>query len=972
MKRFQNRHIAPLIIWIGLILIALFTFPNTSQIVREKGQISIPSSMQSSVADQIQKKANDGKNVRSIIAVFNNKNGEISSQQSSQIKNIAADLKNDQKVKVTKVTAPSDNSAAKKQLVSKDKTTQLLMIEVSAKNKVQHQAKVISQQIKINGLRTYVTGPDVLTDDFATQTQEGLKKTEIIAAIFIFFVLIAVFRSLLIPFISLATVGISYLLSLNIVMNLAKMYNFPISNFTQVFMVVVLFGIGTDYNILLYNRFKEEIQKNVEKREATKIARKDAGRTILYSGSSVLIGFTALALAKFNFYRSGFGVAVGVAVLLLVLLTLNPFFMSTLGGSLFWPSRNLAAHDTSKIWGFLSKNAMKHSIIMVAILILAALPLLFLGGQKLNFNDSVELPSSVPSKAGYNVIQEHFPAGMSGPTTIYIESNKPLDSQHSLSDIDDLTSYLKKEPGVKSVSSVTQPSGSKEKKLYLNYQLQQLTSGLNQSNQGIKKIQTGLASANQQLAASNSAQQVAQVQKLSAGAQQVSSGANQLQSGIARYTAGVSQLSGGASRLSAGTAGLSTNVSRLAAGSNQLTQGIRQLQTQTQRIPTLAQPVAGLAAGSTSLSSGLSQMGSQSYPLTSGISSLQSGASQLAANGSSLNSGAASLASGSSQVSSGVAQVQSQVVALQAQSKKLQAGLNSANKGMSKIYAGNGKVKNYLLQMQNSYLGNTFYIPQAVISSSTFQPAMNAYLSGDHKIASITVILKSDPSTTKAANQIRMISRDLQAKVKDTSLSNAKVAIGGQSSRISDLENLANGDFFRTVVIMLLGIGLALMVVTRSIIQALTIIGTLIVTYFGSLQITRLISTVLIGQHMLTWNTPFFSFIMLIALGVDYSIFLMMRYRNSVKEIPDQRRRIVDAATHIGTVVVSAAIILGGTFAALIPSDVLTLIQVATAVIVGLIILVFALPIVMPLMVKWTYPYVTDKMYQNSVSKNKE
>ncbi len=65
-----------------------------------------------------------------------------------------------------------------------------------------------------------------------------------------------------------------------------------------------------------------------------------AGKTILYSGSSILIGFSALGLAKFSIYQSAVGVAVGVAVLLVVLLTLNPFFMAVLGKKLFWPVKN--------------------------------------------------------------------------------------------------------------------------------------------------------------------------------------------------------------------------------------------------------------------------------------------------------------------------------------------------------------------------------------------------------------------------------------------------------------------------------------------------------------------------------------------------------------------------------------------------------------------------------------------------------
>lgn len=102
---------------------------------------------------------------------------------------------------------------------------------------------------------------------------------------------------------------------------------------------------------------------------------------------------------------------------------------------------------------------------------------------------------------------------------------------------------------------------------------------------------------------------------------------------------------------------------------------------------------------------------------------------------------------------------------------------------------------------------------------------------------------------------------------------------------------------------------------------------------------------------------------MLIALGTDYSIFLMMRYRDDASIIQDVRKRIINSSALIGTTVISAAIILGGTFAALMPSGVTTLIQVALAVIVGLILLVFMLPTIMPIMVKFTYPYVHDRMY---------
>jgi RND superfamily putative drug exporter len=149
---------------------------------------------------------------------------------------------------------------------------------------------------------------------------------------------------------------------------------------------------------------------------------------------------------------------------------------------------------------------------------------------------------------------------------------------------------------------------------------------------------------------------------------------------------------------------------------------------------------------------------------------------------------------------------------------------------------------------------------------------------------------------------------------------------------------------------MLIGIAFVLTIITRSLWNSLFIVGSLVLVYFSSLGISELISTHLLHADLLSWNVPFFSFIMIVALGVDYSIFLMMRYN---EQKGGMGARIVEASKHIGGVVLSAALILGGTFAALIPSGVLTLIQVATVVIVALILLsIIAMPVLLPALMK--------------------
>ena len=69
-------------------------------------------------------------------------------------------------------------------------------------------------------VKTYLTGSDLIAGDFLKSSQEGVKKTEVISIIFILVVLILVFRSPVVPIVSLLTVGISYLVSMGIIAQL--------------------------------------------------------------------------------------------------------------------------------------------------------------------------------------------------------------------------------------------------------------------------------------------------------------------------------------------------------------------------------------------------------------------------------------------------------------------------------------------------------------------------------------------------------------------------------------------------------------------------------------------------------------------------------------------------------------------------------------------------------------------------------
>lgn len=1039
MKKLLKNHLGALIAWVLILVISLVALPNVDSLTRAHSEISLPSNVESEAAKLIKNEwGNKKKNTYEVAVVFNKKSGKLTETDQGNIEaSIDRLTSNQKKYGIKDYLAPQNNIATKKLLKSKDGTTWVMQMNIAKSHgSISQVYDEINKVVKTSGVRTYVTGADVLNNDFTSSIQEGIKKTELITVVFIFIVLIIVFRSPVVPLVSLLTVGVSFLVSFSIVANLVNQVNFPFSNFTQVFMVIVLFGIGTDYNILLYNHFKEYLGNGLGVAEATKDSIKKAGRTILYSGSSILIGFSALGLANFSVYRSASGVAVGVLVLLIVLLTLNPFFMATLGKKMFWPSKEFAGEKPSKMWHGISSATLKRPVVFLAAVAVVVAPFFVTYSNVLNYDDTAEISDSVPSKQGLNLVQKHFSEGMAMPSYLYIKSDHTLDNEKDLKLIDELTRKLRNSEGVDKVMSATEPYNEKIKLLYVKKQLKSVTDGIAKLEKGVGKLTKGseqVTSGAKKLA--NGADQLDEgtgtlsdeAKDLYTGTQTLTNGAKDLTANMNTLVAGLDQLK---SQLSENASSLNADqLDQLSSGLTDLNSGLQSLQGQVGSLQTgLTNAKTGLTTARTgfgtasaaagSLASSISKVSDPTLKaelqkeletLNSGLGTVGSGLTTARTAATNMNSAASgiqsatgSLGSGTSAVSTAdlsteVQQLQAAVDALATGAHKLYTGSNSLYSGLSKGMAGalalsqgadklqsgtsqlssgasklaentpaitsgltavnNGLVSagSYLNGLRKSKASDTFYVPSYVLKhNADLQKSLKVFLSPDKKSAMIIIILDSNPSSESAAEHSQALSAMARKSLKGTDLGKAEVEMGGQSSTIEDTKNTASGDFTRTMAIMLIGIGIALIFVTRSLLQPIYILGTLLLAYISSLSITRWVVSGVMGRSTLAWNVPFFTFIMLIALGVDYSIFVMMRYRDSDPHaLPSAR--ILEACTVIGTVVISAAVILGGTFAALIPSGVPTLIEVAIGVIIGLAILVFLMPINLSASTKLTY-----------------
>ncbi|MBS4197185.1 MMPL family transporter [Lederbergia citri] len=1012
---------AILAIWIIFAVVLLMNSPNMANLIREKGQLEVADGYPSKVASEIAAKhSSKEKGTSAFIVVFH----DDKKFSDSQLSNIEATMKNleanKSKLGISNITTHFDDDELKDQLISKNKNTIIALLDVKMGDK---EIRVVREQldkaIKTKNVDTYMTGNALITEDVIISSEKGLAKTEVITVIFIMVILLLVFRSAVAPFIPLLTVGMTYLVSQTIVAFLVDKLNFPVSNFTQTFMVAVLFGIGTDYCILLLSRYKEELSNGQDIQSAIVTTYKTAGKTVIFSALAVMIGFASIGFATFKLYQSAVGVAVGVFVLMIALFTIVPFFMATLKKVLFWPVKKNISHSESKLWGWMGNLAITRPLIALGIVAMFTVPLLVSYDGDLSFNSLDEIGENYDSVKGFNLVADNFGPGEIMPIQVILENDDSMKTKDYVTLIESISQKLENLDDVSKVRSVTRPTGDKIEDLYVKNQADKLGKGIGEGTEGIATIKDGLNEAATSIKDSKPEIEKATsgIGELNTGTKKLQSGVGELQTALSAIENGIRQGTTGAGDLKKGAVEASKKAREVQAGTAQLLKGYEQAQaglvkliSEYEKVPPLLQGTqntimslqepltklvqnhpeiqddpnlakiqaimgeaakqAAIANGTVSalneelqkVNAGLKEANSNLAKITSGLGEFSKGLDQIAAGLEKLESGLGqatngqhqvvkqipSIASGLGEIAKGQEQLKTGFGDMGGQLDELSDGLTQSSDGLGKIEDGFGEAESYLTKLasETDLQQSGIYIPDELLTDKEFQRVFDIYMSKDGKMTTMDVVLDSNPYSKQSMNKISEVEKTVKDATKNTKLEQANIGIGGVTSINHDLESMSNSDYTKTVMFMMIGIVLILIILLRSLVMPVYIIASLLLTYYSSIAMTEVIFVNILGYPGINWVTPFFGFVILIALGVDYSIFLMDRF-SEYKEL-DVKTGIMIAMKNMGTVIMSAAVILAGTFAAMLPSGVLSMLQIATLVLSGL--LFYAL-IILPLFV---------------------
>ncbi|HEY4308278.1 MAG TPA: MMPL family transporter [Pirellulales bacterium] len=491
---FVARHwLAIIVVWAALVPTVRWIAPAWDAVTNDGDLAYLPARMTTVRAEHLMEQAFPHNRAKSqFVVVFERESG-LTPQDRATVEHVAAWFsgENDHELPVISVVTPKSEVVGRR-LVSPDGKAALVMVNlgrefmtfanIASLEHIEKKLDDVRQESDFPaGLEMGISGSAAIGGDMLAAAEDSIRNIELATVILVVVILLVVYRAPLLTIIPLAAIMISVVIAMGLVALLSQLGTVPgfewchykIFKTTKIFVVVVLFGSGTDYCLFLIARYREELERGLDHHRAVAAAVSHTGEAVVASALTAIVGLGMMFFADFGkFSNSGPTIAISLFVTLLACLTLAPAVLRATGRLVFWPSDVQALpaarrdHDgraiESGFWSWLSGLIMARPATILIVSIAALAPLAWVGYRDvtISYNLVRELPSDRASVIGTAMVRRHFPAGETGPITLLAnQQNGAFNTPEGERNIALLTRFLYDIDGVESVRSITEPLG---------------------------------------------------------------------------------------------------------------------------------------------------------------------------------------------------------------------------------------------------------------------------------------------------------------------------------------------------------------------------------------------------------------------------------------------------------------------------------------------------------------------------------
>ncbi len=380
--------------------------------------------------------------------------GKLTAADSAKVERISKTLDAERIPNIVGITA---GPASSNRLVQSASVAMTNDVVNANDNRADDAVKALRADIK-----PLVSGTD-LSEGVTGQVAQGLDSTQssnnadqivLIATLaLILILLLIIFRSPIIALLPLIVIALVSQVATGLIADVNKALNLNTDSSISTILIVVLFGIGTDYILFLMFRYRERLRGGEDRKQAMVSAVTRVGEVISSAAGVVIFAFLALILSTLSVLRSlGPALAIAVAVTLVAGLTLVPAVVSLLGTKVFWPSKAWKREPKTARFGAIGNALGRRPALFAGVygLVLVALAIGAFGFKPTFDLSSAGIPASAESQRALVTLEKGLPPGATDPTYVLLHSSSgPLSRSQ-------LTSYgqrLKTLPGVGSVGT---------------------------------------------------------------------------------------------------------------------------------------------------------------------------------------------------------------------------------------------------------------------------------------------------------------------------------------------------------------------------------------------------------------------------------------------------------------------------------------------------------------------------------------
>jgi putative drug exporter of the RND superfamily len=777
--------------------------------------------------------------------------------------------------------------------------------EPLANESVEAVRKIVAGTPAPPGVKAYVTGASALTADLHASGDKSMVKITATTVAVILTMLLFVYRSIITVILLLVTVGFELVIARGAVAVVGHTGIIGLSTFAVSLLTSLAIAAGTDYGIFIIGRYQEARHAGEDRETAFYTMYRGTAHVILGSGLTIAGATFCLSFARMPYFKTlGIPCAVGMLTAVAVALTLGPAVL-TVGSrfGLFDPKRKWSVRG----WRQVGTAVVRWPLPILAVSSAVALVgLLTLPGYKPSYDDRSYLPKFIPANQGFAVADRHFSQARMKPEVLMIESDHDMRNPTDFLVLDKLAKGIFRVPGISRVQAITRPDGTTMDHTSIPFQMSMQNAGQMQT---MKYQRDRMNDMLQQ--AEEMAKTIATMQRMY---------------GLMKQ--------------------LSATTHRMVGDTEQVQQITNELRDDIANFEDFWRPIRSYFYW---------ERHCFDIPICFSLRSIFDTIDGVDRIDDKLNI----LIGDIKQLDTLMPQMIAQFPPMIDTMVNMRTMMLTMHSTMSGIFDQMDEMSDNATAMGHAFDGakndDSFYLPPEVFKNADFKRAMKNFLSPDGHAARFIILHRGDPASAEGIASINAIRTAAEESTKGTPLEDAKIYLAGTGAVFKDISDGAKWDLVIAGISSLCLIFIIMLILTRALIAAAVIVGTVAISLGSSFGLS-----VLFWQHILGiplhWLVIAMSVIVLLAVGSDYNLLLVSRFKQEIHA--GLKTGIIRSMGGTGKVVTNAGLVFAFTMAAMVVSDVRMIGQVGTTIGLGLlfdtlIVRAFMTPSIAALLGRW-------------------